>query len=324
MQMPIPFTKNPPRLRPSPLLVVFLATLVLSLFLSFLAPAFLSGDNLNNLMLQVSIGAVIAFGALLPILLGGIDLSVGSVAALTGVVVALLMTHGLPPLVASALTLLLALGVGYIQGLAVDRLGIPPFVVTLAGLQIFRGAALLLSGGSTIAGLPRAFTDFAVGGFLGLPNLFWITLVSGLALGFFLSRTPWGRYFYAVGSNAEAARRAGVPVPSILRLAYALSAGFAGLAGLMLASRLAIGTPTAAQGYELAAIAAAVVGGASLFGGRGTVLGAFLGALLFTVIQNGANLMGIDPFWSMVVEGLMIALVVYLDSLGRRRYAGLR
>ncbi|KHG65645.1 ABC transporter permease [Thermus scotoductus] len=308
----------------SPLVTVSALTLILSLALAVVAPPFITLDNLQNLMLQVSIGALFAFGVLFPILLGGIDLAVGSVGALAGVSVALLMTNGVPIGISVLLVLALGAFLGAVHGWATFRLGIPPFVVTLAGLQIYRGAALLLSGGTTIAGLPEAFNRFAVASFLGIPSLFWVTLLSLGACGFLLSKTRTGRYFYAVGSNPEAARRAGVDVARITYLAYALSAFFASLGGVLLASRLAIGTPTAAMGYELSAIAAAVVGGASLFGGRGSVLGTFFGALLFAIIRNGTNLMGIDPFWSMVAEGFLIALVVYADSLGRRRYAGLR
>lgn len=308
----------------SPLAVVGILTLAISVGLAFTTPAFLSFDNLQNLMLQVSISALFAFGVLFPILLGGIDLSIGSVAAFAGVVVALLMVQGVPVPISIVLVLLGGLTLGLVHGWASFRLGIPPFVVTLAGLQIYRGGALLLSGGTTIAGLPESFSQFAVESVLGVPNLFWVTLLALAACSFLLGKTRTGRYFYATGSNVEAARRAGINVAWVNYLAYMLSAFFATLGGILLASRLAIGTPTAAVGYELSAIAAAVVGGASLFGGRGSVVGAFIGALLFTVIRNGTNLLGIDPFWSMVTEGLLIALVVYADSLNRRRYAGFR
>jgi ribose transport system permease protein len=206
---------------------------------------------------------------------------------------------------------------------AVAVLGIPAFIITLAGLQVYRGLALLLSGGMTVGRLPPGVKEFARGDVLGIPNLFLTMLAVALAVHYLLRFTRTGRYLYALGSNAEAARRQGIDTLRITITAYAISSGLAALAGILLVSRLSVASPSMANAYELQAIAAAVVGGASLFGGRGTVLGAVVGAVLFTTISNGAVLLNIDPFWEMVVEGLLIALVVYLDNLQKRRQAGL-
>jgi ribose transport system permease protein len=298
-------------------------TVALWVVLSFAAPNFLTEGNLSNMMRQVSIAAIVAIGVLCTIVIAGIDLSVGSVVAFCGVVFAqfLLLGYGTP--LAIGLTLLAGLAIGLGNAMAVAVLGIPAFIITLAGLQVYRGLALLLSGGMTVGRLPPGVKEFARGDVLGIPNLFLTMLAVALAVHYLLRFTRTGRYLYALGSNAEAARRQGIDTLRITITAYAISSGLAALAGILLVSRLSVASPSMANAYELQAIAAAVVGGASLFGGRGTVLGAVVGAVLFTTISNGAVLLNIDPFWEMVVEGLLIALVVYLDNLQKRRQAGL-
>ncbi|MDW6026312.1 ABC transporter permease [Mesorhizobium sp. BAC0120] len=296
-------------------------TIALWIALSLATPNFLTENNISNIMRQTSIAAIIAIGVMCTIVIAGIDLSVGSVAAFCGVAFAQMCGHGLELPVAAALTLIAGLGVGLINAVAIGRLGIPAFIVTLAGLQVYRGLALLLAGGMTVGGLPPEVKDFARGT-TGLPNLFWAMLAVGVAVHYVLSFSRTGRYMYAMGSNAEAARRQGINTFRITVIAYLMSSGLAALGGILLVSRLSIASPSMANAYELQAIAAAVVGGASLFGGRGTVLGTVVGAILFTTMSNAAVLLGIDPFWEMVLEGLLIALVVYLDNMQKRRQAG--
>jgi len=190
-------------------------------------------------------------------------------------------------------------------------------------LQGYRGLALLLSGGMTIAGMPSGLQRFSLSSVAHIPTLFLLMAAIGFGAHFLLAYTRLGRYMYAIGSNAEAARRVGIRVINVTTIAYALAALFATISGLLLVARLSMGSPTAATGSELEAIAAAVVGGASLFGGRGTILGCFIGALLFTTLGNGANLLGINSFWQMVIEGLLIAFVVYFDNLQKRRQVGM-
>ena len=298
-------------------------TVILWIMLAVSAPGFLTADNIANIMRQTSIAAIIATGVLCTIVIAGIDLSVGSVVAFCGVLFAQLCSRGVDLPWAVLLTLAAGIVVGAINALAIGRLKIPAFIVTLAGLQVYRGLALLVSGGMTVGGLPPNVKDFARGSTLGLPNLFWAMLAVGLVIHYLLRFTRTGRYMYALGSNAEAARRQGISPIAITVLAYVLSSGLAALAGILMVSRLSIASPSMANAYELQAIAAAVVGGASLFGGRGTVLGAVAGAILFTTMSNGAVLLDVDPFWEMVIEGLLIALVVYLDNLQKRRQAGL-
>ena len=297
-------------------------TIVLWIILSVVAPNFFTENNVSNMMRQTSITAIIAIGVLCTIIIAGIDLSVGSVVAFCGVLFAQLSSHGVVLSVAVAITIVAGTVVGLINALAISALGIPAFIVTLAGLQVYRGLALLVSGGMTVGGLPPNVKDFARGETLGLPNLFWAMLVVGIVIHYLLRYTRTGRYLYALGSNAEAARRQGISTRRITITAYVISSGLAALASILLVSRLSIASPSMANAYELQAIAAVVVGGASLFGGRGTVLGAVVGAVLFTTMGNGAVLLNVDPFWEMVIEGLLIALVVFLDNLQKRRQTG--
>lgn len=299
-------------------------TVLLWVLLALGSPYFLTGGNIFNIMRQVSTDAIIAYGELFAIILAGIDLSVGAVAGLTGVVFAMMLGDGVNIGLAVPGALALGLCIGLVNGLAIDRLGIPPFIVTLAGLQGFRGLTLLVSGGMTIAGMPDALGLVASTSVAGIPTMFVIMLVFGLGSQFVLSFTRLGRYMYAIGSNAEAARRVGISVTRVTLVAHSLAAVFATVSGMMLVARLTMGNPNAGTGAELQAIAAAVVGGASLFGGRGTVVGCFIGSVLFTTIGNGANLLGVNSFWQMVLEGLLIAGVVYLDNLQKRRQAGYR
>jgi ribose transport system permease protein len=301
---------------------IFLLTAAVWVLLTIFSPYFFTGHNILNIMRQVSIVGIIAFGELFTIIIAGIDLSVGSVAALAGILMARLYTLGVPFWLAIFAGVAAGVVIGIINGFSVYRLGIPAFIITLAGLEAFRGVALLISGGLSIADLPPSFSAFGPGVTLGIPNLFWVTIIIGIIALFVLRKTRTGRYLYALGSNLEAARRAGINVGLVTYVAYGLSTAFAAIGGILLVSRLAVAAPTAAMGYELSAIAAAVVGGASLFGGRGSIPGAFIGALLFVTIGNGANLLGINPFWEMVAEGLLIAGVVFVDNLQKRRYAG--
>ncbi len=302
---------------------VLVFTILLWIVLTVTAPNFMTEGNISNMMRQVSISGIIAVGVLCTIVIAGIDLSVGSVAAFCGVLSAQLMSHGYGIPLSLGVALAGGIAIGALNALAVGVLGIPAFIVTLAGLQVYRGLALLTAGGVTVGGLPPNIKDFARGALVGIPNLFWTMLGVAVVVHYLLRYTRTGRYLYALGSNAEAARRQGIPVLRITVTAYVLSSGLAALAGILLVSRLSVASPSMANAYELQAIAAAVVGGASLFGGRGTVLGAVAGAVLFTTMGNGAVLLDIDPFWEMVVEGLLIALVVYLDNLQKKRLSGL-
>src|SRR6266480_1522657 len=290
-------------------LLIFIAALIL------LTSEFLTLTNLDNLVRQVTVFAILSIGELFVILTGGIDLSVGSVLGLSGGVTALLLVGGAPIPVAILVGLLIGLIVGLINGLLVSRLKLPPFIATLGMLGIARGVVLLLTGAKTIAPLPDAFSAIANGFILGLPSLFWILIIVTIIAAFVLGRTIFGRYVYAVGSNAESSRLSGVPVNYVLLGVYCISGLLAGFAGILTASRLGAGIPTAGTGYELQAIAGAVIGGASLSGAKGRAIGAVLGAVIMALLANGGNLLGIDPFYLQIAIGLLIIMAVYFDHL---------
>ena len=299
-------------------LLIFIAALILT------TNEFLTVTNLDNLVRQVAVFAILSVGQLFVILTGGIDLSVGSILGLSGGVTALLLAAGVPIPLAILAGLLVGLFIGLLNGLLVSRFGLPPFIATLGMLGIARGLVLLLTGAKTIAPLPDAFNAIANGFILGLPSLFWILILVAIVAAFVLGRTVFGRYVYAVGANSESARLSGVPVNYVLLAVYCINGVLAGFAGVLTTSRLGAGIPTAGTGYELQAIAGAVIGGASLSGAKGRTIGAVLGALIMAILANGGNLLGVDPFYLQIAIGLLIILAVYFDTLQGRSFTFMR
>src|SRR3954454_22724063 len=235
---------------------------------------FLTGDNMANLARQVAVFGIIAVGQLLVILTAGIDLSVGSVLGLTGCIAAELLVHGAGIVPAIVVALAAGTAIGVFNGVLVAYGKLPPFIVTLGMLGIARGVVLLLTDASSVQPLPESFGNIANGDFLGLPNLLWMLAIVVVIAAFVLRRTVFGRYIYAVGSTPESARLAGVPVTRVLIAVYAIGGLLAAVGGVLFTSRLNAGIPTAGTGYELNAIAACVIGGASLFGAKGGAFGA--------------------------------------------------
>jgi ribose transport system permease protein len=291
----------------------------LILALSLLSPYFLSTANLLNVLRQVSINAILALGMTVVILKGGIDLSVGSLLALAGALAAGFALSSFPPPLAMGLGVGIAVALGTLQGLLVAYAGLPPFIVTLAGLTAFRGLTLVYTDGRPITGLPDPFLFLGNGTLLGIPVPVMVMLSFLLLTHLLLQNTALGRYLYAIGGNEEAARLSGVPVARIKVFAYAYSGLAAGLAALVLTGRLNSAQPTAGTGFELDAIAAAVVGGTSLAGGRGTAWGTFLGALIIGVLNNGMNLLNVSSFYQLIAKGAVIVLALLVDRLVRRR-----
>ena len=295
------------------------ALVLLCLVLAVLSPVFLSTQNLLNVGIQASVVAILAFGQTFVIVSSGIDLSVGSVAALAGIVTGYSASaQGVPPALAIGLGMATGVGAGLVSGVLVAYGRLPAFIATMAMLSIGRGLALVLSDGIPVA-QPDAVAWFGrtVWGWLPIPVV--IMVILGLLASFILNRTYAGRAMYAIGGNEEAARLSGINVRRQQLIVYALSGLFAAIAGLVLAGRLASGQPQAAAGYELDAIAAVVIGGASLAGGSGRAFGTFIGALVLAVIRNGLNLLNVSSFWQQVVIGAVIALAVLTDTLRRRR-----
>lgn len=289
------------------------------LVLSVATDSFATYANFTNLMRQASLWAIIAIGQTFVIITAGIDLSVGAVVGLASTVVALLMRDGWPIPLAIAVTLLMGVAIGAFHGFAIVRMRLPPFITTLASLTALRGIGLLMTNGQTIAGLPASFGAFSRESFLGIPNLFWMVIVVAVPAYLVLHNSRWGRYLYAVGSNPEAARLSGVNIGRTIYFAYMVSAGLAALAGVLTASRIGIGVATTGDGWELQSIASSVIGGASLFGAVGSVPGPLLGAILLTTINNGANLLNVNPFWQRIITGGLIIAIVYFDQMRRRR-----
>ncbi len=285
---------------------------------------FLTGGNLSNLARQVAIFGIIAVGQLLVILTAGIDLSVGSVLGLSGAVTAQLLVAGMAAPVAILVGLAIGGALGVANGLLVTRFKLPPFIATLGMLGIARGVVLVITDAKTVQGngLPDAFQAIANGTILGIPNLLIIAVAVTVAVWFMLTRTVFGRYIYAVGSNPESARLAGVPVAMVTVAVYAISGLLAGLGGVLLTSRLGAGIPTAGTGFELNAIAACVIGGASLFGAKGSALGAAAGALIMGVLNNGGNLLAINAFYLQIAIGVLILVAVGFDQMNTRNAQG--
>lgn len=282
-----------------------------------LSDRFLSLPNLLNVLRQVSIVGILAVGMTFVILTKGIDLSVGSILGVAVVILAsVLETRSMAvaiPLGLAAATLL-----GLINGLGVAFAGIPPFIMTLGMLSFARGIGFIFTGGTPIPILDEGFYELGNGYLLGLPNPTWIFAAVLLASWVVLSLTPFGRSVYAIGSNEDAARLSGVPVRAYTVLVYVISGIVSGIAGLVYASQLSVGTPIAGQGYELDAIAAVVVGGTSLFGGRGSVGGTLIGTLIIGVLANILNLTGVDPFVQQLFKGALIVLAVFIMTRTER------
>jgi len=299
---------------------------------TYLWPDFLKASNLLAIVDRIVVIAVIAIGMTLVIITGGIDLSVGSLTALSAVVAALLMKSlgglGAPgwAVPVGFLAAILCCGlVGGAGGFIVARFGIAPFITTLAIMMVGRGLAFLITGGFSIYQVPKALPWLGQGRTLGVPNTVILLVILYAAAHVFMSHTRWGRYIYAVGGNSEAARLSGVPIRFILVFVYILSGSAAGLGGCIQASQLNTGTPNLGVMYELYVIAAVVVGGTSLSGGSGKILGTLIGAFIISVIQNGMNLLGIESYTQQVVLGLVILGAVLLDKLrGGRGFRPLR
>jgi ribose transport system permease protein len=293
--------------------------LLLWLLLAFSTNSFWTPNNISNLLRQGSMTAILAVGQTFVIITGGIDLSVGAVVGFASVVIAWLMQAGVPMWIAIALTLLLGVAIGGFHAFGIVRMGLPPFIITLATLTALRGIGLLITNGSTININNDDFTSFSLADFLGIPSLFWMVIAVGVPAYVFLHHSRWGRYLFAVGSNREAARLSGVNVNSMIYIAYILSSTFAAFVGVLLASRIGIGNATQAEGWELQAIASSVIGGTSLFGAVGTIHGPLLGAFILATINNGANLLNLNSFWQRIITGALIILIVFFDQLRRRR-----
>jgi ribose transport system permease protein len=289
--------------------------LLIVVIISVMSPNFLTLNNLLNVLRQVSINALIAFGMTFVILTGGIDLSVGSILALTGAVTAGFLASGMDPMLAMFLGLILGAILGAINGIIISKGNVAPFIATLATMTIYRGLTLVYTEGRPISGLgdSLSFQLIGKGYFFGIPVPVITMAIAFGVLYFVLKKTTFGRRVYAVGGNEEASRLSGIKVDRIKVYVYALTGTLAALASLILTSRLNSAQPTAGNMFELDAIAAVVLGGTSLTGGRGWIVGTLIGALIIGVLNNGLNLIGVSSFFQQVVKGAVILVAVLLD-----------
>jgi erythritol transport system permease protein len=317
-----------------------LALAILVAFFSSMTSSFLTANNLSILTKHVAITALLAVGTSFVILAGGIDLSVGSVAGLSGMIAGYFLVHGLilagvPRFFPAWLVILLSLVsgaiVGCLNGILVTRFSIAPFIATLGTLYVARGAALLISNGRTFPDLAgeavRHNTGFPLlgqGYFVGIPSPVWFMAMLAFLAWLLASKTPFGRHVYAVGGNERAALLCGVEVSRVKIWTYVISAVCAALVGLIIAAQLEAAHPATGQSFELNAIAAVVLGGTSLMGGRGSIGGSLVGAFVIGVLADGLVMLGISEFWQMVIKGVVIILAVGVDQLQNRLQLRLR
>jgi ribose transport system permease protein len=302
---------------------VFILLLVVIIFLSLTTTTFLTANNLQNVSRNFAWIAIPAFGESLVIIIGGIDLSVGSVMALSGLVTAMVLQSGMSNVLAVIAGLTAGSLIGWINGTLVGRVRFPPFIVTLATSSIVRGIVFGLAGGWPILDLPSSFrylgqADISLGP-LAFPVPVLVMILLAVLVFVFLRRTILGRYIYALGENEQALIVTGVGLPQIKTIVYILCGALTAIGGILMTARLGVAAPTAATGYELDIIAAVIIGGTSLFGGEGSTLGVLLGAAFMQVLQNGMVLLGIPTYWQSATLGLMILFTLLLDLWRQNR-----
>ena len=296
------------------------AVIVLGLLLSFASPFFLTTGNLSNVLVQASVIALLAGGQTFVILTAGVDLAVGAVTALAGAIAGHIMLKlGVDPYAAMLAALAIGLAVGLFNGYLVAFVGIPSFIVTLGGLTLWRGLAFESTGGFDNAGLPDPFPFLGYGELFGIPMPTVIMIVVFALMAFVLSSTKLGRYVYAIGSNEMGARQVGINIRWYKLGVYVVSGLACGLAAIVLMARMDSSSGKMAQNFELDAIAAVILGGTSLFGGRGSIWGSLLGAILITMIRNGMNLLEISQFKQMMAIGAVVIIAVWIDVVRRKR-----
>lgn len=299
---------------------IIAALLLIGLIISLMSPVFLKADNMFSVGRQISTNAVIALGMALVIILGGIDLSVGAVVALSGTVCVDLVNKGIGVPFAVAIGILIGVVVGLINGVIIAKTGMAPFIVTMASMNVVRGFAYIYSGGLPIRSMDnKAFSAIGTGylGAIPLPIIYLIIAIIIMSL--LLSKSKFGTYVYALGGNREAARFSGIPNNKIEIIVYTISGFLAAFAGVVLASRMFSGQPSVASGSEMDAIAACVLGGVSMTGGVGKIGGVIIGSLIIGIISNGLNLLNINSFWQLIVKGIIVVCAVYFDILKRKR-----
>lgn len=297
---------------------IFLALIGIMVIITIIAPKFATPGNLYRVARQISFVAIVAFGVFTVILTGGIDLSVGSIIGLSGVTCGLAMAAGAGPFVGVLVGLVTGFGAGMINGLLVSYVGITPFIVTLGMLSMARGTIWIITKGWPVEEIAESFMVIGQGKMLGIPVPVVIAIVVAVAMHFFLKYTVFGRRLYAIGGNEEATRLSGINVKKIKCLAYGISGLMSAITGIILVARFSSAQTNAGDGWELDAIAAAVIGGTSLAGGSGSVLGVIIGAAIMGVIRNGLVLMKVSAYWQTAIMGFIIVLAAVIDRVKNR------
>ncbi len=295
---------------------ILVVLILFGVFLSFTTDNFLTNGNIISVLRQISINMYIALGMTLVIILGGIDLSVGSIVAMSGtLIVGFIVTQGIPLWLAIVLGLLLGTLAGLINGIIIAKFKVPAFIVTMAMMNIASGVAYVYSGGRSTRITEDFFVQIGTGYILGkipLPVVYMIVLIAVFV--FMLNKTKFGTYVYAIGGNRESAKVSGVPIMKVEIAVFTLTGLLSAFAGLVLASRMYSGQPSVGSGYELDAIAACVLGGVSMAGGKGRISGTVIGAMVIGIISNGLNLMGVSSFWQLIVKGVIILFAILIDT----------
>jgi len=290
---------------------------LLCLLLSVITPTFLSVSNILNVLTQISVNAIIAMGMSFVIITGGIDLSVGSILAITGAVAAYLIKTTDNLFVSIVVAIIIGSLIGFLNGFIIAERKVQPFIATLATMTIFRGVTYVFTNGTPISGLGETFGFLGNGKVVGIPFPVIVMLIIFFIGAYILNETRFGRYVYAIGGNEDTARLSGINTNYIKTLVYFISGMMAAISGILVASRIDSATPTAGTGYELDAIAAVVLGGTSLSGGEGTIIGTLIGAMIIGVINNGLNLLNVSPFYQAIVKGIIILIAVLADKKGQ-------
>lgn len=288
--------------------------LVLCIIISIIAPRFLTVSNISNVLTQISVNAIIAAGMTFVILTGGIDLSVGSILAICGALAAALTQSTGNAAIGVGAALLVGAAIGLINGIIISKGKIQAFIATLATMTIFRGVTYVYTNGTPVSGLGANFMRLGNDKFIGIPIPVIMMIVVFAICFYILSHTRYGRYVYALGGNEDSARLSGINTLKIKTWVYAISGIMAALSGIIVTSRIGSASPNAGSGFELDAIAAVVLGGTSLAGGEGSIMGTVIGAIIIGVLNNGLNLMDVSPFYQLIVKGLVILLAVMIDK----------
>lgn len=298
---------------------IFFILVVLSLLIQIKNPIFLTFNNITDILRNTSYTLIIAIGMTFVLIAKGLDLSVGSMLAFCGLIAALCMQAGVPVWIAIMLGLISGAAFGCVNAFCIVKLKIPAMIATLGSMYMARGLVLVITKGQSVYPLPDAFTAFGKGNILGIPNIVILALVLSIAAHFVLNDTTYGRKVYAIGGNPETAGFAGINVAKIMASVYVISGVMAALSGIMTAARMGSGQPSVGDGTEMTVITAVIIGGTSLNGGAGTILGTVFGALLMNVLSSGMNLVGVSAYWQKFVMGLIILLAVGFDQYQRSK-----